>query len=243
MKQLIKKIIKNNKVIFIIAKNTRFVLSRIFRPRVVYSLLNFKKPISNEYGFDRGTPIDRYYIENFLESNKNLITGNCLELLNSNYTDKFGKNVIKSNILDINTDNKKATIYGDLRNLSNVPDSTYDCIILTQVFQFIDDVSSAIKECHRILKPGGVLLVTVPTLGRVDCMSGVQGDYWRFTTASASYLFKKYFSTDKLEINSFGNVSAAINFLAGVSLEEVNKEGLDFNDVNFPCLITIKAFK
>jgi hypothetical protein len=210
----LKKIIKSNKIFFSILNKVRYLLSKVLRPRAAYLLLNFKKPISNEYGFDRGTPIDRYYIENFLESNKSLITGDCLELLNSNYTDKFGKNVIKSDILDINTDNKKATIYGDLRNLSNVLDSTYDCIILTQVFQFIDDVSSAIKECHRILKPGGVLLVTVPTLGRVDCMSGIQGDYWRFTTASASYLFKKYFSTDKLEINSFGNVSAAINFLA-----------------------------
>ena len=35
---------------------------------------------------------------------------------------------------------------------------------------------SAIAECARILKPGGVLLVTAPTLIRVDDEGGLDGD-------------------------------------------------------------------
>src|SRR5258708_1276969 len=37
------------------------------------------RPISTSFGFDRGTPIDRYYIENFLGRNAGDIRGRVLE--------------------------------------------------------------------------------------------------------------------------------------------------------------------
>jgi len=67
------------------------------------------QPVSNIYGIDRGQPIDRYYIENFLEENKKDIQGVVLELLNANYTQKYGgKNIERSDVLDIDTTNKNA---------------------------------------------------------------------------------------------------------------------------------------
>lgn len=239
----IKEILRKNTIIFNILQKVRFFVNKKIRPRELYLILNNKKPLSNIYGLDRGTPIDRYYIENFLSLNKNLITGDCLELLSNNYTKKFGEGrVSKSDILDIDRNNKRATIYGDLRELHNTPDNSYDCIILTQVFQFIDDLKAAVKECFRILKPGGSLLVTVPFLGRIDCISGVEGDYWRFTKASLSYLLKQEFSEENLAVSSSGNILSSINFLMGVSLEEGNFDK-DFNDKNFPLIITAVAKK
>lgn len=239
----IKKIIKKNDLVFSNVQKVRFFLNKTINPKYLYFLKNSKFPVSNYYGLDRGVPVDRYYIEKFLEENKDLIKGNCLELLDDSYIKKFGgEKVLKCDILDIDRNNKKANIYGDLRNLQEISDNQYDCIILTQVLQFIDDLSSGIKECYRILKPGGVILATVPSLSRIDCISGSDGDYWRFTSAGAKYLFKNNFSEDNLLVNSYGNVLSAVNFLMGFSVEETGKK-INFNDKNFPCVITIRAKK
>ncbi len=226
------------------SESTRKLIRRLVKSYTVYFLRNTTSPLSDYYGFDRGTPIDRFYIENFLKENQEHIKGVCLELLNDNYTKRYGGDmVVKSDVLDIDETNKNATIIDDLRNLKKIVDNTYDCIILTQVLQFIDDVPSAISECHRILKKDGALLVTLPSLSRIDCTSGVNGDYWRFTEASAKYLFEKKFSSEQLKITTFGNVRSGIYFYAGLSQEDVSKKVFKNNDQNFPLIVTIKAIK
>ncbi len=214
----------------------------MFKPGWFYFLSRSLKPISFNYGSNRGEPVDRYYIEKFLEENKSLITGHCLEIENNTYTQKLGKNISKSDVLDINKDNAKANIYADIRNLAEIPANTYDCLILTQVLQFIDDYDSAIKECHRVLKPGGAILATLPVMSRIDARSGPSGDFWRFTEASARYIFNnKHFAS--LEVRSWGNVLSGTAFWVGQAQEELSKRELNYNDPNFPCIVTVKAVK
>lgn len=216
----------------------------IFNSKYIYFLSNSSKPLSTQYGFDRGLPLDRFFIDDFLNKHSSYIKGNCLEILNNDYTVKYGyNNVIKSDVLDIDESNKKATIIDDLRNLKKIRDNTYDTIILTQVLQFIDDVESAISECHRILKPNGIILVTLPSISRADCTSGTDGDFWRFTQASAKYLFEKSFKTENIEINFYGNARSGIYFYAGLSVEDTPKKILLDKDNNFPTIITVRATK
>jgi SAM-dependent methyltransferase len=202
-----------------------------------------KIPASFLYGSERGIPIDRFYIEDFLLKNKNCIKGVCLEVADNFYTKKFGSNVLQSEILDINLKNKKATIYGDIKNLKNVQDNTFDCIILTQFFQFIDDLNLALFEVYRILKPNGVVLATLPSFSRIDPTSGENGDFWRFTKASARFIFQKFFSDKKIFIDIYGNFFSGICFWTGLALEEVPKEKIQEKESDFPLLITVKAIK
>ncbi len=242
MKDKLKEKIKKNKFLFSFMKRIRNFSCRFFRPKKVYYFLNSKKPISQVYGLDRGTAIDRYYIEIFLESNKHYIQGNCLEILNDNYSKRFGEHrVTNIDILDIEETNKKANIIADLRNLSTISDNTYNCIILTQTLHLIDDFNSVVSECYRILKPGGAILVTLPTISRLDPTAGIDNDYWRFTKNSAQYIFSKKFS----DVNavSFGNLLSGINFLMGVSKEEMRQKDIDYIDESFPCLIGVRAIK
>jgi SAM-dependent methyltransferase len=216
-------------------------IRRLLNPVRFYLLRSTPDPLSNYHGFDRGTPIDRYYIEDFLNKNKSYIKGACLEVLNNDYTLTFGDTrVTSSDILDINPENKKATIITDLRAMPEVRDESYDCIILTQVLQFIDSPTTALEELHRILKPGGYILATMPSVSRIDCTSGIQGDFWRFTEASAAILFKNY---SEVEITSRGNCRSGIYFLAGAALEEVSKKNLSIDDRQFPLIITVRARK
>jgi SAM-dependent methyltransferase len=200
------------------------------------------KPLSTRYGFDRGKPIDRYYIEQYLSENRATIQGKCLEIENNDYTLEYGGNkVTHSDILDINPKNKMANIKGDLRDLKAVKSNTYDTLIITQTISMIDDIQSAIKECHRILKPSGTLLLTVSSTVCPDWY--LEDDYWRLTTASARYLFGKHFDKSKLSIKSYGNVLVGQAYWVGMATEELTKKELDVNDPHFPLIIAIKATK
>lgn len=206
--------------------------------------LNKRQPVSDIYGFDRGHLVDRFYIENFLERNQKDIRGVCLELLNRNYTAEFGGDkVTKSDILDIDRGNDQATIHGDLRDLKNIKSGTYDCIILTQVLQFIDEFETGVRECRRILKPGGVILVSAPTVSRADVASGVDNDFWRFTAAGAKHLFAKVFGARNIKVESHGNVLAGLAFWVGLVQEDLSEHDLTYNDPDFPVLITVRAVK
>lgn len=58
----------------------------------------------------------------------------------------------------------------------------------------------------------------------IDCVAGLTGDFWHFTLASAQYVFQKYFSSDNLEVKSWGNAYAAANFLFGFAEREADQK-------------------
>ena len=202
-------------------------------------------PISKDFGFDRGLPVDRYYIENFLACHANNIQGHVLEIKEPLYTYKFGRDrITKSDILHVEVGNPQATIVADLTNGDHLPSDTFDCIILTQTLQFIYDVPAAIKTLHRILKPGGVLLVTVSGISQISSEDMERwGQYWSFTTLSTQRLFNFVFDQDKVEVTAYGNVLSAIAFLHGLAIEELDKSKLDYHDPNYQVLITARAVK
>ena len=168
VKNIIKKLLPVRQTLHIISKLHRLLL---WPPVNHVRFGNFRRlaPISNTFGLDRGLPIDRYYIEKFLTENKNDIYGNVLEIGNDTYTRKYGhEKVTKSDILHVIEGNEKASIVADLTKADSIPSNTFNCIILTQTLQFIFDISAAVRTLHRILIPGGVLLVTVPGISRIS---------------------------------------------------------------------------
>jgi SAM-dependent methyltransferase len=237
----LRELLKKHKTIHAFGKYFRRVW---LKSKYLFFISTSTRPLSDQYGFDRGTPLDRFFIEDFLEQNRSHIKGTCLEVLSSDYTIRFGGNAVTTaEVLDIEPTNSHATIIGDLRNLTAIRDNRYDTIILTQVLQFIDDTDAAIAECYRILKPGGVLLVTLPSLSRADCISGVSGDFWRFTQSSAKYVFEKKFNPTNLVIDFYGNVRSGLYFYAGLAVADTPKNVLLAKDANFPTIITVKATK
>jgi glycosyltransferase involved in cell wall biosynthesis len=202
------------------------------------------RPFSTCFGFDRGGPIDRYYIENFLHDERGIIKGKVLEIGDNEYTLQYGtEKVLQSDILHVSSDNPKATIVGDLSNIPNVPDDTFDCIILTQTLHLIYDYKSAIQTCYRILKPGGSLLLTVPGITPIDHGEWKNIWYWSFTGFSIKKLLAEVFHQDKLDIKTFGNVYTASAFLYGMGLAEIKQQDLDFNDPHFQVIVTARAVK
>jgi peptidoglycan/xylan/chitin deacetylase (PgdA/CDA1 family)/glycosyltransferase involved in cell wall biosynthesis len=202
------------------------------------------RPLSRKWGSDRGRPIDRYYIEGFLERYRSDLKGRVLEVREALYTRRFGGDAVTaSDIVDIDPGNGHATVIADLRRAAAIPTGTYDCVILTQTLQLIDDIAAVVSECARILRPGGVLLVTVPANIRVDDEAGVDGDFWRLTEASARTVFAKAFPIDAFEVTVYGNVKTCAAFLYGIAAEELSSADLDHTDPAFPLVVAVRAVK
>jgi SAM-dependent methyltransferase len=200
------------------------------------------KPLSDHYGRDRGTPVDRYYIEQFLAAERAAIRGRVLEVMNRDYTVRFGVAVDSSDVLDIDPGNPDATIVGDLTSADAVPTGSFDCFILTQTLQYIYDLKAAVAHAHRILAPGGTVLCTVPVVSRIDRRE-VGSEYWRLTAAACSRLFGDVFPSNNVAVRERGNVLAAVAFLVGMAAEELSTRKLERDDPFFPLVVTVRATK
>jgi SAM-dependent methyltransferase len=186
------------------------------------------RPLSTIYGFDRGTPIDRLYIEAYLAECAGDIGGNVLEVGDDTYSRRFGGDRIrKQDVLHVHAGNPVATIVGDLAAPGILPEDAFDCIILTQTLQYIFDLESAIRELHRALRPGGVLLVSVPALSPICADEWQESHYWLFTPLSLRRLLESSFDPHKVAVSPFGNLYAATTFLHGAAVEEANRKKLE----------------
>lgn len=202
------------------------------------------KPLSNNYGFDRGGAIDRYYIEKFLASESSLIKGNVLEIADNFYSLKFGGSAItKSNILHLNENAPGATYVADLGQENSMPSDYFDCIILTQTLQYIYDFKLALKNCYRMLKNGGTLLLTVPGISPIEAGEWRKFWLWSFNEASMNKICTELFEGKNYTINSYGNVFAAVTFLHGVGISEIDTQKLDIRDNAYDVVITLRLTK
>ena len=219
---------------------TRARIMRLLYPTNSYWFaIKSVTPLSRKFGLDRGTPIDRYYIDKFIQNNQKDIKGVCLEIGDDRYISKYGKFVTCTDVLDV-VKREKVTILGDLRNIPHVPSDTYNCIILTQVLGMIDDLDSTISELYRILKKGGVLLITTSALS--PCID-YELSFWRFTVASLKYLLLKKFDKRKVTVSSFGNALTSQVFYVGGVQEDLEKGQLDYSDKYFPTIIAARGVK
>lgn len=218
---------------------------RMIRPvgHVRFGDLRRVIPFSRHFGFDRGLPIDRYYIEQFLASHAGDIRGRVLEIGDAAYTNRFGgARVAISDVLHVDP-KPQATIVGDLTHGDHIPSDTFDCIILTQTLHLIFDVRRALKTVYRILKPEGVLLATFPGITQIDHGEWAESWYWSFTTRSSRRLFDEVFPPARCGIAAHGNVLAASAFLYGLSVEELRPEELNYHDPHYEMLIAARAQK
>jgi SAM-dependent methyltransferase len=202
-------------------------------------------PVSQVFGYDRGLPIDRYYIEAFLAAHGADITGRCLELGDPGYITRFGQAVTRADVLHYVPGNPLATIVGDLTDAPHIPDDSFDCIIFTQTLQMIVDPDAALRTIHRILKPGGVALVTSAGIAKIGRKLGRDdwGEYWHFTAQSLHLVTARVFGEENVRIGSHGNVMSACSFLQGLAAEELLPEHLDHNDEDFGVIITARLQK
>jgi hypothetical protein len=203
-------------------------------------------PLSDVWGIDRGLPVDRYFIESFLNEHAADVHGHVLEVKDPGYTVRFGGDrVRRSSVLDVDPANHVATVIGDLAIPGGVQLDGVDCFILTQTLHIIFGIEGAVREAVRLLSPGGVLLCTIPAVSRVNYEDGglQDGDFWRLTAAGVRRLFEQVPEVDGLEVKTYGNVRTCAAFLYGLAAEELPGDVLDHHDPWFPLVHGVRVVK
>ena len=212
--------------------------------RVDLGDLRRTRPFSAHFGSERGQPVDRYYIERFLEQHAADIRGRVLEVGDATYTRRFGGDrVTVSDVLHVDRDAPGATVIADLSDADHVPGDAFDCIILTQTLHLIYDFTGAVTTLRRILAPGGVVLVTVPGITQIDTGEWAHSWYWSFTIHSVRRLFGEEFGPENLTVEQHGSVLSAVAFLEGMASGELTEAELAVDDPAYPVFVGVRAVK
>ncbi len=209
-------------------------------------------PIGRHFGVDRplpgavkGLPVDRPYVEQFLEIHADDVRGRVLEIGEDTYTRRYGGQRVDSrDILHVNTSNPAATIVADLADAPQIADASFDCVILTQTLHLIYEARSAVRTLHRILKPGGVLLMTVPGITLVPTKTTWGPTwYWSFTALAVRRMLEEVFDPSQVAVDSRGNVLTAVAFLHGLAAQELTPAEFAATDPDYPLILTARARK
>lgn len=221
------------------------VLTRHLTSRLIFEPSISVTPVSEVFGIDRGTPLDRVFINRFIEANRHLINGDCLEVEDTVYTKKFGRRGHVAHALKFSGGSDINTVVADLSKPDTVPQARFDTFICTQTLNFIFDLDAVAESIHRLLKPGGHALISVAGISQISRYDYDRwGDYWRFTDQSLRKLLSKYFGENECKVVAYGNVATSCLFLQGVALEDIaDPKLLDTSDPNYQMIVCAVAAK
>ncbi len=203
--------------------------------RAAYTRMRFgdlrrTEPLS-AWGSARGTPVDRWYIERYLQGHAASVHGHALEVKNDMYASRYGAATL--DVVDIDAGNDHATIVGDLCLEDTLPQGAFDVAIVTQTLQYVPDPEAAVGHLLSALRPGGCLLVTVPTLSRITDDT----DRWRWTPSGLAQLLRAAAPPGaEVTVEGPGNGLACRAFLFGLAAEELGDDVLARTDPNYPLI-------
>jgi hypothetical protein len=193
-------------------------------------------PFSTMFGGDRGTPVDRYYLHQFLERNRPCITGSVLEIQLPGYTERYGQDLRVSHTVDINPQ-FDPTYRCDLATADDVlPASFYDCFLLPNTLQHLMNLPECLRQVLRVVKPGGVILASAA--GLLPLIPDGP-EYWRMSVAGWEQTVRRAWPGCEIRVESHGNCLAAVAAMLGLAWEELTPAELDVDDPRYPVLITI----
>lgn len=201
-------------------------------------------PFCGAFGYSRGTPVDRRYIEEFLYANAGDVRGRTLEIGDATYTMRFGGTLVTHpDVLHVNASNPHATIIADLETWSDAPEGRFDCILLTQTLHLLYDMRGVMSTLHRLLAPGGVLLLTVPGLSPIDRGEWRDRWYWSLTEHSVRRLIADAFGATEHTVHAYGNVLTASAFLYGLAAEELTDAEYAVHDPSYAVVVAARVRK
>jgi glycosyltransferase involved in cell wall biosynthesis/SAM-dependent methyltransferase len=179
----------------------------------------------------RHFPIDRYHIDRFFARYAEDLRGRVLEAGGDGFTDRYRGH------------NHPLAIEKRWTHPERWEPDTFDCVILPHCLQTLLDVKTYVEEIHRILKPGGVVLVTLPgILVKSDPEWGAKW-IWSFTPLSAQKMFETVFGEGHVVSLAFGNVPALISLSNELSRQVLEEREIDLYEAGYEVLITIRAVK
>lgn len=218
------------------------LLRKLYRIKyaIIGSILQMEpNPVSRYFGAERGTPIDRYYIDHFLKNHQQLIRGDVLEVEDALYTKAYGGSIVKNSIvMDVNATSSNVTFNGNLETGEGIRAEIADCFILTQTLMYIFDVKAAAHNIEKLLKKGGSVLITCSGISQnsVRCMDDY-GCYFNFNAKAIERMFEDEKNMKVVDTGSFGNVKTVSAHINGLCFEDLSESDFMPNDQYYPLVV------
>ena len=115
------------------------------RPR--WGNLRRLAPFSANYGFDRGTPVDRYYLNGFLDRHRELITGRVLEVQTDGHARRYGRDLEGVDTVVLSMGSRSTDgLYRELKGRVAELYAVGDCVAPRGVHQAILDATRAARQ-------------------------------------------------------------------------------------------------
>lgn len=201
-------------------------------------------PLSERYGLDRGTPVDRLYVEAFLAAHEADVTGRVLEAGSAAFARGLGKGVTSLDVIDADARNDDATIVADLADAGCLPAGRFDCILVPQVVQYARDPEAMLASLWEAAAPGGVILLTVPCVARLGRRTLGhhldEAEAWRFLPHGLAAVVDASCPGADVVVGAAGNLIAAVACLMGIAAEELSDEEVARCDPDYPVVVTAR---
>jgi len=107
---------------------------------------------------------------------------------------------------DVEPRDVELTYRGDAQSMTDVPSKRYDSVMSLEVLEHVPRPDLAAAELFRVLKPGGVLVCSVPHLSRLH---EEPNDYHRFTAYGLRHLLERS-GFEILEISRTGGLACFV---------------------------------
>jgi len=167
-------------------------------------------------------------VHRFLEAHAHRIRGRCLEFHDAAYVGTYGGGrPSRIDVLDLTTENPNATIIADLTKPTDIPADTFDCIVCVHVLHLVYEADAFTRELHRLLAPGGTLLIAVPATSMID---PDWTEYRRWTALGIRTLLAQFFPVSGIHVESYGNSLAAAAEMRGLASDEIAPWELNAKD-------------
>lgn len=195
-------------------------------------------PFCPNFGFSRGTPVDRFYLGSFINEVRARISGRTLEIggrLNNRQI--YGlTNITSYETMDLSPTNSP-TVVADAHDINAIGIGSVNSIILFNVLEHCSRPWIVVGNLHEWLATGGKVFCAVPNAQRLH---RDPKDFWRILPDALAELFKRF---GYIEIKAYGNLISSIAALSGISAEELNATELARTDERYPVLSCIVAEK
>ena len=195
-------------------------------------------PFSYRFGFDRGGPVDRYYLRQFVRSIRPIVRGRCLEIggsVRNNWFYRFDVDEFRT--LELEQSNVADDLVGDAADQGVLDPASWDSILAFHVLEHCPNPFAVVSNMCAWLRPNGHACIVVPCAQRVH---NYPGDYWRFMPDGLRVLFRDF---SEVNVSTYGNPLTVVSNYLGLSHTELVAENMDAVHPDYPVLACVVARK
>ena len=195
-------------------------------------------PFSQRFGFDRGAPVDRYYLQQFVRSIRPVVRGRCLEIGGSRWSNWFYRfDVDEFRSLELEQSRIADDLVGDAADRGVLDPASWDSILAFHVLEHCPNPFAVVSNMRAWLRPNGHACIAVPCAQRVH---SYPGDYWRFMPDGLRVLFSDF---SEVNVSTYGNPLTVVSNYMGLSHTELAAEDMNAAHPDYPVLACVVARK